>query len=97
MTKTIKFAVDSDDQFSVNSIPLRRGITAHTCTSEMPAIIRRLGEGQGLLLNSSNATLTVGFFLIDKDEQVGAKHWMIRPGEFVEIGCGPGVEWRVTC
>ena len=97
MSKMVKIVADSDGQFEMNGLPVNRGITdQYVGFGNSPLKIGRLGEGQGYILNVDDAVLHVRYYMNnDEGKQVGPKHHMLRPGEHLEIGCGPGVEWRL--
>ena len=95
MSKLVKIVADSDGQFEMHGVPVNRGITDQYAGSvSSPLLINRTGEGQGFILNVDDAVIHIGYYLED-GKQVGPKHHMLRPGEHLEIGCGPGVEWRL--
>ena len=101
MSKLVKIVADSDGQFEMHGVPVKRGITDQYAGSfSSPLLLNRTGEGQGFILNVDDAVIHIGYYLKvagedGENNRVGPKHHMLRPGEHLEIGCGPGVEWRL--
>ena len=64
-----------------NYLHIRRGSSAPTT---------------GFVLNCGPGTVHVRYFKADEDMFVGPSTDYLLPGQFREIGAGPGVEWVLT-